>query len=130
MSITNYYIYPLWIRIFGEIKFQMGISSMYHGLKRKSKKNASKNNGKKGGRPAQDSTIYIELPEINLVILTPTQYDSLIEKYGYNLIKKALLILDNWLKTGGQASSKYVGKNNYAHFRSDGWLLNEARRLK
>lgn len=103
---------------------------MYHGVKRKSKKRASKDNGKKGGRPCQDSTIYMELPEINLVILTQTQYNSLIEKYGYKLIRKALLILDSWLKNGGQASAKYVGKNNYAHFRSDGWVLNEAKRIK
>ena len=103
---------------------------MYHGLKQRNKKTASRDNGKKGGRPLQDSTICIELPEINLVILTQTQYDSLIEKYGYKLIRKALLILDNWLKTGGHASAKYVGKNNYAHFRSDGWLLNEAKRQK
>lgn len=103
---------------------------MYHGLKHSNKQEASRNNGKKGGRPSQDSTICIELPEINLVILTQTQYNSLVEKYGYMLIKKALMILDNWLETGGHASAKYVGKNNYGHFRSDGWLLNEAKRQK
>ena len=101
---------------------------MYHNSKHRSKKKASRDNGKKGGRPCQDSTIYIELPEINLVILTQTQYNSLIKRYGDKLIQKALLILDNWLKKGGHASAKYVGKNNYAHFRSDGWLLNEAKK--
>ncbi len=84
-------------------------------------------NGKKGGRPRQDSRIYIELPDIELVILTPSQYGSLIERYGYDLLRKALIILDNWLKSSEKAK-KYVGKNNYAHFRSDGWLLNEALR--
>ena len=88
----------------------------------------SKINGQKGGRPKQDSKIRIELPEINLVILTPTQYGSLLEKYGYDLLRKALLILDEWLLRGGKNAQKYIGKNNYAHFRSDGWVVNEARR--
>lgn len=86
----------------------------------------SKYNGKKGGRPKQDSKIRIELPEIELVILTPNQYNSLVEKYGYELIKKALSILDDWLKRGSKDSLKYKGKNNYAHFRSDGWVINTA----
>ena len=103
---------------------------MYHGLKHSNKQEASRNNGKKGGRPSQDSTIYIELPETSLVILTPIQYNSLIEKYGYELIRKALTILNDWLKIGGRASLKHIGKNNYALFRSDGWLLNEAKRQK
>ena len=94
----------------------------------KNKKIVSKLNGKKGGRPKQDSKIRIELPDIDFVILTPEQYNSLVEKYGYELIKKALFILDKWLKTGGKASEKYVGKNNYAHFRSDGWVINTALR--
>lgn len=88
----------------------------------------AKRNGQKGGRPKQDSTIHIELEDCSLVILTPTQYGSLLEKYGYSLLRKAILILDNWLINGGKASEKYIGKNNYAHFRSDGWLLNEAKR--
>ncbi len=85
-----------------------------------------RNNGKKGGRPKQDSTIRIELPDIELVILTPNQYGSLLEKYGYDLLRKSILILDKWLKSGGKSSEKYVGRNNYAHFRSDGWVINEA----
>ena len=92
----------------------------------KDKKIVSQNNGKKGGRPKQDSKIRIELPEIELVILTPNQYSSLIEKYGYELIRKALEILDSWLKRRSKDSKKYRGKNNYAHFRSDGWVINTA----
>ena len=92
-------------------------------------KEISRKNGKKGGRPRQDSNIHIKIPEIQLVILTPKQYDFLLEKYGYDLVTKAIQILDNWLKTGGKASEKYIGKNNYAHFRSDGWLLNTAKRF-
>ena len=87
-----------------------------------------KQNGQKGGRPKQDSTIRIELPEIDLVILTPDQYGSLLEKYGYELLRKALQILDTWLRSGCKSANKYVGKNNYAHFRSDGWVINEAKR--
>ena len=49
----------------------------------------SRINGQKGGRPKQDSKIRIELPEIDLVILTPDQYGSLLEKYGYELLRKA-----------------------------------------
>ena len=94
-----------------------------------SKKLSCINNGKKGGRPKQDSKIRMELPDIELVILTPNQYGSLLEKYGYDLLRKSLLLLDSWLKTGGKSSAKYVGKNNYAHFRSDGWLINEARQF-
>lgn len=94
----------------------------------KNRKLISRYNGKKGGRPKQDSEIRIELPDINLVILTPTQYGSLLEKYGYDLLRKSLLILDKWLSCGTKSAQKYVGKNNYAHFRSDGWVINEARR--
>ena len=94
----------------------------------KDRKLMSKLNGQKGGRPKQDSTIRIELPDIELVILTPTQYGSLLERYGYDLLRNALLILDKWLLSGGKASQKYIGKNNYAHFRSDGWVVNEAKR--
>lgn len=86
------------------------------------------NNGKKGGRPKQDSEIRIELPDIKLVILTPNQYGSLLEKYGYDLLRKSLLILDKWLQSGSKTAEKYVGRNNYAHFRADGWVLNEALR--
>ena len=93
----------------------------------KDKKIICKENGQKGGRPKQDSKIRIALPDIDLVILTPAQYGSLLEKYGYELLRTALLILDNWLKYGGKTAEKYVGKNNYAHFRSDGWVVNEAR---
>lgn len=89
-----------------------------------------KQNGQKGGRPKQDSKICIELPDIDLVILTPTQYGSLLEKYGYELLRKSLHILDDWLKSGSRVANQYIGKNNYAHFRSDGWVVNEARLTK
>ena len=87
----------------------------------------SKYNGKKGGRPKQDSKIRIELPNIERVILTPSQYGLLLEKYGLDLLNRALYILDEWLLSGSKQASKYIGKNNYAHFRSDGWVINAAR---
>lgn len=96
----------------------------------RSKKWFYKNNGIKGGRPKQDSKIYIQIPEITIVNLTKPQYNTLVEKYGHGLLLSALKILDNWLMSGSPLALKYVGKNNYAHFRSDGWVINEARRCK
>ena len=87
---------------------------------------SSVENGKKGGRPVYDKETKISLPEIDLVILTPNQYGSLIEKYGYELCRKALFILGNWLKNSPEGE-RYRGKNNYAHFRSDGWVINTAK---
>ena len=87
---------------------------------------SSVENGKKGGRPKYDNSLRIEIPEIEFVILTPTQYGSLVEKYGYELLRKALKIFELWLKSSPEAE-KYRGKNNYAHFRSDGWVINSAK---
>lgn len=91
------------------------------------KKLASKINGLKGGRPKANADSRINLPEIQFVILTSSQYNSLLEKYGYELLRKALKILDGWLGSGSPVAEKYVGKNNYAHFRSDGWVVNTAK---
>lgn len=87
---------------------------------------ASIENGKRGGRPKYDADSKILLPDIEFVILTPEQYGSLVEKYGYELFNKALKILENWLKSSPEGE-KYRGKNNYAHFRSDGWVINSAK---
>lgn len=84
-------------------------------------------NGQKGGRPKADISIKVELPSVEVVILTPSQYSKLVQKYGNDLITKALYILDAWLQSGSREAEKYVGKNNYAHFRSDGWLINTAK---
>ena len=83
-------------------------------------------NGKKGGRPCYDKYPKISLIDIQLVVLTPIQYNTLLKKYGNDLLKKALFILENWLKNNPQ-SEKYRGKNNYAHFRKDGWVINAAK---
>ena len=91
------------------------------------KKISSIVNGKKGGRPCVEKYITkIALDGVNTVILTEWQYNKLIDRYGFVLVGKALKILDEWLMLS-PVGSKYKGKNNYAHFRSDGWLMNTAR---
>ena len=67
--------------------------------------------------------------KLDLVIITEKQYNLLIRKYGFDIIKNAILILENWLKTNPSAY-RHRGKNNYAHFRSDGWVINEAKRVE
>ena len=91
------------------------------------KNNVSIQNGRKGGRPNSDCYVstYI-IPNINMVILTEHQYNALLERYGMELLKKALSILEDWLKSS-PIGIKYRGKNNYAHFRSDGWVINTAK---
>ena len=91
------------------------------------KKNNYKKNGKKGGRPKGNtySSSYT-IPDYENIILTEAQHIKLIERFGAEIIKKALIILKDWLLTS-PAGYKYRGKNNYALFRSDGWLINEAK---
>ncbi len=89
------------------------------------KKYASAKNGKKGGRKSynnENRTAYI--PETSLIILTDNQYCTLIERYGKELFSKALNILENWLKNNPKKIC--LGKNNYAYFREDGWVINTA----
>ena len=85
--------------------------------------NYCKINGQKGGRPLYNVNTRIELPDFKMIILTPAQYGTLLEKYGYSLLYSALSILENWLQHSPEAE-KYRGKNNYGHFRSDGWVIN------
>lgn len=93
-------------------------------------KNLSKNsakNGKKGGRPSlNDGITAVTISGINTVILTENQYYTLIKRFGKPIFEKALHILEEWLNTS-YLGNKYKGKNNYAHFRSDGWVINEAK---
>ena len=83
-------------------------------------------NGKKGGRPCC-SEKKADILNIGFVILTPNQYDNLLEKYGFELLEKSINVLENWLITS-PLGEKYRGKNNYAHFRSDGWVINYAKK--
>ena len=90
-------------------------------------KNNCKNNGKKGGRPKGSSySADFVIEDFNTIILTEKQYNTLLKRYGKELSMKALTIFDNWLKNS-PLGYKYKGKNNYAHFRSDGWVINEAK---
>ena len=89
-------------------------------------KNISKHNGKKGGRPSYNEENKLEIPNIKFVILTSCQYSKLIKKYGISVITCALNILEKWLSTSPEGE-KYKGRNNYGHFRSDGWLINAAK---
>ena len=83
-------------------------------------------NGKKGGRPKDDDSPKKELDNIDNVILTEKQYDKLIEKYGDAVTHKAISLLDNWLAKGSPTAKGYIGKNHYAHFRSDNWTIKQA----
>ena len=91
------------------------------------RKNHFRLNGEKGGRPKGNAYISSFLiPEFNMIILTEHQYDTLLNRYGTALLNKALYIFQQWLLTSPN-SEKYKGKNNYAHFRADGWVINEAK---
>ena len=84
-------------------------------------------NGKRGGRPEGDTNITtFVIPNFNTVILTESQYNNLLDRYGVSLFKRALEILSAWLDSK-PLGIKYKGKNNYALFRSDGWLINTAK---
>ena len=84
-------------------------------------------NGRKGGRPNSEQYIAkFSIPGITLVVLTENQYNILLSRYGDAILQKAIQILEDWLKTS-RVAIKYKGKNNYAHFRSDGWVINEAK---
>ena len=98
-------------------------------MEKKDRALISRINGKKGGRPKQDSTIRIELPEIDLVILTPTQYGSLLEKYGYELLIKSLKILPFQPQEGHQReiSASMLEKELLFCFLKRQWGLNEGR---
>lgn len=86
----------------------------------------SKKNGKKGGRPRYDNSAKFKLPDTEFVVLTQNQYYTLVQKYGITVISSALKIFELWLTTSYEGN-KYLGKNNYAHFRSDGWVINTAK---
>ena len=91
------------------------------------KKNSFRINGEKGGRPKSDTYLStFVIPGFDTVILTEHQYDTLLSRYGKVLLDKALTIFQQWLMTS-PCAVKYAGKNNYAHFRSDGWVINEAK---
>ena len=69
----------------------------------------------------------IKLEHGELVNLTKEQYEKLTFKYGHIFINKAIEILNNWLKRNTKYSKKCLNKNNYNHFRKDGWVINETK---
>ena len=87
----------------------------------------SKRNGRKCIK--KDFTISVVIPGIPYVLLTPKQYSSLLEKYGYELLIKALKILNNWLHSAPSAK-KSAKINHFSYFRKDGWVINMATEKK
>jgi len=88
-------------------------------------KERSMENGKMGGRPKCSKENFYKIPNTKFVILTFSQYEKLLNKYGKIVFEKAIELLENWLSSSPSAQ-KYRGKNNYGHFRSDGWVINSA----
>ena len=86
-------------------------------------------NGCKGGRPKDDDSPRKDFEEYETVILTETQWTKILAKYGENLALKMVKVLDDWLSIGGHNAKQYIGKNNYAHFRKDYWVYQEAKKL-
>lgn len=64
---------------------------------------------------------------IEYVNLTEEQYNKLTDKYGEKLALKAINVLDYWLSKGSKSAKQYIGKNHYAHFRNDSWVMQKAR---
>lgn len=65
----------------------------------------------------------IKLDGIEYVRLTEKQYKKLIDTWGDDVANEAIKVLDNWLAKNGSAQKGYIGRNNYGHFRSDGWVM-------
>ena len=86
-------------------------------------KESSIENGKKGGRPKYEDARKVYIPNAEFVTLTPAQYKILLKKYGSGVLENAMLLFEDWLKSSPEGI-KYRGKNNYGHFRSDGWVIN------
>lgn len=85
-------------------------------------------NGCKGGRPKDDESPRKDFGEYETVILTETQWDKIVAKYGEELAMQMVKTLDDWLAVGGQNAKQYIGKNNYGHFRKDYWVYQEAKK--
>lgn len=86
-------------------------------------------NGCKGGRPKDDDSPRKDFGEdINTVILTESQWERIVAKRGEKLALKMVKVFDDWLSVGGANAKQYIGKNNYGHFKADGWVLNEAKK--
>lgn len=85
-------------------------------------------NGCMGGRPKDDDSPRKELPDIKLTNLTEAQYTKLCDKYGEQLTNKAIQVFEDWLSLKGKTAKQYIGKNHYAHFKADHWVIKEAEK--
>lgn len=95
----------------------------------KIEKSKRKTQNNKGGRRKVSVNECIKLKENELVNLTKNQYSKLIHKYGYLFIKNAINIFNEWLKQNTNISKRYLDKNNYAHFRIDGWVIAQTQKV-
>ena len=91
--------------------------------------NTKKKEKHRGGRKKVPITESIYIKEGKLVNLTQKQYETLIRKYGYIFIKNAISIFNSWLEQNTKISKRYSNKNNYANFRSDGWVIHQTEKL-
>ena len=77
----------------------------------------------------EGDTFYEKKVIQQLTNLTETQYQKLCEKYGEVLTNKAIELFEDWLQRGNKTAKEYIGKNHYAHFKSDHWTIKEAERI-
>lgn len=77
-----------------------------------------------------EKAVFMQLEDVKCVHLVEEDYTKLCDKYGRNVIDTGIKILDGWLSLGGAKAKSYLGKNynHIGHFRSDGWVINEAKR--
>lgn len=80
-----------------------------------------------GGRPKDDDSPLMKLPDIDCVNITESQYKRACEKFGETVTDKAITILDSWLARGGKTQQQYIGKNHYGFFKSDNWIIKNAQ---
>lgn len=73
-----------------------------------------------------DKSEDLKIEDIEYVRLTESQYQKLVDLYGIEVITEAIKIFDNWLARKGSTQSKYLGRNNYGHFRKDSWVIQAA----
>lgn len=86
-------------------------------------------NGCKGGRPKDEDSPKKDFDEDCLVTLTENQWERIVAKRGEKLAIKMVEVLDDWLSIGGTNAKQYIGRNNYGHFKSDGWVFQTAKKI-
>lgn len=87
-------------------------------------------NGCKGGRPKDEESPRKDFGEdIENVTLTESQWERIVAKRGEKLAYQMVKVLEEWLAIGGATAKQYIGKNNYGHFKSDGWVYQEAKKI-